>query len=935
MSDSRIGPFVEANKARHGFLWFAGAVEAHKGDASQSRMLAKLYGFLYDFLPGGFTGRWSHIRGNDVMEILLCQRKDMAVSRHKATNNVQASFDYLEKWMKKGADWRDALRKDADQAKKKGPKKTLTQYSPENLVALLVLSYPDPKYRQWVGRLQIGWMMEEEVQVRDGFWKGLTRDDIALIFQPNDPRPSELPLAADYDALFGSDFVSARENIRPFLPAWAAELDMPVDKVPRDGAPEGGGAEDQDAMGDPGGPDHAAPSASEPGDGKEDAVVVDLRESPDGDRSDSDELSDLDSADAIDPNDPDTAVGKPPNGTEVNGSGVADLGQLGELLADGRAATGPPDGDLLEWLVDRMSASGSQDVLPSWCERWAARMDEAAYYEDQMIVRSLFLRSIRTLHHLERAPTRHSAFTDAFMLLDIEDGRTRTLPSDEEGNKSIERVRRLPNTKPLVDAEEELARLARDDAGRDLLDGIFREQLAFVLELFTNELFNSHLQNVISLEAAQMKLAADASQSKALPQPLDGLAARMDKSLISSLGLSKWQVRALAVSKSGADLILTDWQARVYRQHYGTPGALGANRYRRVQPDEAAVDRDIDLHIQATTRRLFGDLEQPFIAAHGDVWDACRMHDQQDHASRHKPSSSATPSLPQGGSRPPETPARQVAQEPPPFNPFTSLLGKRACSTDLRKAKIPRLASGRTQDSVEELRTDVSAGNERLRDDLKAVILSARDEVLGCAETKSSHVCARVDKRAVKTKEQVEAKIQSSMDVLEARMADQIRSVKDDLESRMAKDTRDLQASIQSALVSLTAAIDKGVAEHGQQLDVKTRAVTDILHDLGEKSATHNQARAQTSSLPGQDGYLAANCPAPAGWDQDSYDGALLRAGWHYITCFEIPDDGVLADPHVFETTAGRFPGLDRQHLAMALEHAHHQAYHRPVLRDD
>lgn len=64
------------------------------------------------------------------------------------------------------------------------------------------------------------------------------------------------------------------------------------------------------------------------------------------------------------------------------------------------------------------------------------------------------------------------------------------------------------------------------------------------------------------------------------------------------------------------------------------------------------------------------------------------------------------------------------------------------------------------------------------------VFLTARDEILDCAETTSAHVCTREPPRRA--------------DLMEAK--------------------------IQSALVSLKAAPEKEVAKHGQQLDVKSAA---------------------------------------------------------------------------------------------------------------
>lgn len=54
-------------------------------------------------MPCKFTGRWSHIRGEDVMNVLISYTKNLAVTRHKASKDAAAAFTYLEEWMKTGA----------------------------------------------------------------------------------------------------------------------------------------------------------------------------------------------------------------------------------------------------------------------------------------------------------------------------------------------------------------------------------------------------------------------------------------------------------------------------------------------------------------------------------------------------------------------------------------------------------------------------------------------------------------------------------------------------------------------------------------------------------------------------------------------------------------------------------------------------------------
>lgn len=97
---------LESHKHRDWFLTLASDIEAR--DMVQGRMLAKFYLFLRDFIPKGLTGPFSHIRGRDVMNQLLCHAETTA-SRHRVTRSAESGFTELEHWMKKYKTWQEAL----------------------------------------------------------------------------------------------------------------------------------------------------------------------------------------------------------------------------------------------------------------------------------------------------------------------------------------------------------------------------------------------------------------------------------------------------------------------------------------------------------------------------------------------------------------------------------------------------------------------------------------------------------------------------------------------------------------------------------------------------------------------------------------------------------------------------------------------------------
>lgn len=92
--------YIENNRRGDWFLCLAWAIDKHKHDPVQSKMLCKLYAFMLDFMPQGLAGDFAHIRGDEVMDQLLCHCESTK-SRHKVTRQAEHAFSELEKWMGK------------------------------------------------------------------------------------------------------------------------------------------------------------------------------------------------------------------------------------------------------------------------------------------------------------------------------------------------------------------------------------------------------------------------------------------------------------------------------------------------------------------------------------------------------------------------------------------------------------------------------------------------------------------------------------------------------------------------------------------------------------------------------------------------------------------------------------------------------------------
>jgi hypothetical protein len=221
--------------------------------------------------------------------------------------------------------------------------------------------------------------------------------------------------------------------------------------------------------------------------------------------------------------------------------------------------------ELQGWLAEKLLTCGDEDVLIFWCEHWARRMEEMPDYESQLLTRSLFLDSIRRLQSLSNST--HAASTDALMLLDIEDGSDRSnAHADPTLVSRIQRLEKMPAYKPLLDAKAQLFELACGTDGRALLEAAFDGQMYFFQELIQDDNFEQYQGDVVDLDTARIKIllraVADTDVEEApTANPSDGPA--FDLSSISALKLSRWQMRALAVS--GSQAVLTAWQAHTHR----------------------------------------------------------------------------------------------------------------------------------------------------------------------------------------------------------------------------------------------------------------------------------------------------------------------------------------------------------------------------------
>ncbi|KAI0429639.1 hypothetical protein F5Y09DRAFT_356788 [Xylaria sp. FL1042] len=199
-------------------------------------MFLKFYIFIRDFMPRGLVDNLAYIKGQDVMDHLLCHAEHTP-SRHRVSKAADVAFTELEQWMGSYSNWRSSIQQsgaDAEKSRhrKKGDRKQRKLpglHSPAGLLALLVIAHPDPdsRFKNWIGRLQIDWMMQprDTLDVKDGFWKGLNANNVYKIFSVEEKRIAEILPLVDYTPLF-QHFEMARKDIRPYVKEWEHRISL-------------------------------------------------------------------------------------------------------------------------------------------------------------------------------------------------------------------------------------------------------------------------------------------------------------------------------------------------------------------------------------------------------------------------------------------------------------------------------------------------------------------------------------------------------------------------------------------------------------------------------------------------------------------------------------------------------------------------------------
>lgn len=847
-----------------------------RGAILQECFLNKFYLFICDYLPDGLAGDLTHIRGDDVMRSLLCVKGkiDTAPSRHKITRSLKSTFSDLEAWMAQGKNWREAQRHAEEMNRRKGPYAP-GLHSPAGMspswhagswaglilaamLAILIITHPDDKNRsRIVDELQIEWMLTQDrakLDVKHGFWKGINADNVDDVFGRKEELKNEVELLVDYTTLFGPDFPRARCDIQPYLPDWAKG---PVQRY-ADGEQHG----------------------------EADGPVPDLLPFAKGDILTLRRVLGL------------VSSTEPPNDEDES--------QMLELWLFKRLASETPKDD------------GQSEPFHPWCRYWERRIEEAGSYQEQLLVQSLFLQSLRRLRDLSTATISSVSavaqsevpMDELYMVLDMDDGERRPPVPEELEQATLDFFNANPPYAALKAADTHLLSLVKDAAGPlviSCLQNLLKAQASALSHTTKSPVLNRYFHGAIAFRAARIYALVQGLVKEPLPEDrLEEWRGRREllaqPETAAALQLTDWQLHAVLLPGSDSERVLTRRQAHMLRTRQESGGNEEDGVYGSFQPAPISCQtfpEDTFSSTQAqgarlqydALRKLFGKVQQPPGALRPRRSETPPAAASQLAASPAPTVStaiaSATPtrrSSDNAAGLPRSVSGQKISMPPLAsllFPPKTNSPAKRTASpVDPRSAKVARL--GGLRGELDDLRAQVG---ERLG---------------GLAE--------RIDtvKLEVKSLPEQLTSMQADLKKLGDKLgeADEVRAREDNERQRR--------------LDEVTNTV-KQLHEEGQE------QLRDVQTDLSEIKELLGKALRRSESD------LTEDCPAPVGWNQKDYESHLHRACAYYsYHAWSLTDGHGPFDADAFEETKAGFPGIDNQALLKALEHFHRQLYNCP-----
>ncbi|KAI1420211.1 hypothetical protein F5Y12DRAFT_139095 [Xylaria sp. FL1777] len=918
----------------------------------EARMMVKVYLFLCQYMPEGLTGRWAHLRGSEVMSVLLSD-EEPSVSRHKATKKIYSSLGKLEVWMAKGPSWRIASENSKVEAKKMKPhtakrdkleKAPLPLYSPERCLAFLVLAYPDPKYRDKFQCLQLGWMMDDPktLDVQDqGFWWGLDSRAACSVFLPEKPlRANETKnCSLDYDVLFGASFPKCREDIKPYLPSeeWAQGLCLGTEDTD-DGTVDGGAVDDADA---------AANTAD------------DTSSDPDGEETDGQNARGLALATApaaTATGDDDDRASTAASSAEISSAPEGPPDPTGTWTEDGIArhlsADNKSDEAVPGWVAHLLGQTcNSFTVMRTWCCFWQKRMSTAKTAEEQLLTRSLIWQGARIIKSFHASSATKAA--DAYMLLDMSawDELSEGYPEPRSN------LTRIPHFAAYSEAKSQLTQLlgGEDEDAANLCGNIFSQQAKYFYSIQKDGKLFRQAKYCMKLAEIRLRIFSRSFVPGRTPALLPHRRL-WDGTVLSALQVSHWQ--ALAAMQPAADLrsILAEYQLLIYNEKYeaGSPALLINDASRKPALPPQSYEGECGEKDRGILTALFGALEpqaprqstlpllsvpkaentqhQPVTASPEPEPPALQSPNTTSHHSKRKslashPRQDTNPYAPQNPKRKvsrneqsTKVPCLEGGSDKPQRQPSTaSSMGNSRnpyANTISPTARPPRVAS---RESV--LREEVRGLKEKLDQ-----FLEAQDKIREDA--------GRMIEEKLESKIQAFAStIESQLNVLSTLHTERHEDLVNMINTKLVSNET-LGRTIEDHLKLSRKSYDEKLAQTNQGV---ITAVTEQFLKMKEVDETavrkigskFDEIKIILSKVPsvGQEGYLARHCPAPGTMAPAAYEHTLVRAAIYYFGLFADADNPLVKDYGAMEETMDRYPNVVPEHIDVAIDHLHFIAY--------
>lgn len=885
-------------------------------EPAQGKMLAKLYCFMLDYLPRGLTGQYGHINGNDLMTHLLCASGETAPSRHKLIKDAKAAWDELEQWMRKGQDWRQALQRARSEHGKQEPSRRRASWKAPGLFSP-------------AGVLALVAMVPQHTARIDSL-------DISWMVRPHETLDVQEGFWAGLNAANLHMCFSPAEQRHSDIEFRADYNLLFGEHFPR--------CRKNMRPFLPQWARHLTIQHS--------PVDVDLTASPPAD-----------------------GTSLEPSHAEVSDPGI-DCQRFTalRLALDPKAET---TSALENWLHAQL-VKGTQ-VIQLWCQRWAERVLTCEDHEEQAVIQSLFLQSLRRLVNFYDGDSDGSdkpgalPGAEAYMLLDIEDAGLWSQEPDIGDTTAA--CHRLPRMTAFVACKKAMDVLVQQTKSSPWANGrltsLAADQAIFYGSTLINPDLAPHVRSTMSLEELRTQFI-----SQRLRQSDRGTGIRDlgDLEFEDRLQLTAWQVQLMCIPGEPMEKVLTDVQLRIFQ----SPDSVDHSEHAPITPQATTSSHQAPGDDEQSPRYLLSLLlgDSPLPGAppsprtrsqsqhtiSTEPHDAAGVHGKDDAAfAENTPVSGGTEEdlfigpAPAQACTPPDT-ARDEEEDL-----FSGTATSRGCKRGMQGqgGKVPkqaRLCDMTRDDWTTELQTD----REKWRQDMGEMFRAEShrlDEVKADVITKLNVDRQQLteDLKAFST-ERMDAgskDVVAAIGAVDKRLSDEFRLAaggrQDDIErlvqasERLLKEcTTNTERTGRELLTRVDAALETVLAQ-----SIKTheeiRGIHTRLSELQEQQGMLQQtvgaelgafrAAFDKAPLPGETGYLAQHCPAPLEWEQKAYESYTFRAALSYISFLDSRSKEIQPDQEAWMATKTDFPGVPQRHMMAALNHAHVQMYNRPFNR--